>query len=127
MRLIEAEKSFVGARKTLGKLGNNDFAGITNYPVNVKDSSGASASDITGISKIALGDDHACALKNDGKILCWGDGFDGQLGNDSFISSIHATTVVDGDNSSTALDIGTPTFSRYVCNSHNGTTSCATD
>ena len=82
----------------------------------VKGSSGASASDITGISQISLGDDHACALKNDGEVLCWGSGVSGQLGNDSKTSKAHADTVIDGDSSSTALDLGTPTFSRYVCN-----------
>ena len=109
-----------------GRLGNNETTGTKNYPVNVKDSSGASASDITGISHIAIGDDHVCALKNDGEILCWGVGTAKQLGNDASSNTAHAVTVIDGDNSTTALDLGTPAFSRYVCNTNGSGTTCAT-
>ena len=109
-----------------GRLGNNETSGFKNYPVNVKDSSGASASDISSISQIALGNEHGCALKNNGEILCWGTGYNGQLGNDALLDVAHAITVVDGDGSSTALDLGTPTFSRYVCNTNDSGTSCET-
>lgn len=35
----------------------------------------------TGVSMIACGDNHSCALLTDGSVRCWGRGIDGQLGN----------------------------------------------
>ena len=60
--------------RSYGRLGNNETLDIKNYPVSVLDSAGATASAISGISKIALGSIHACALKDDGELLCWGRG-----------------------------------------------------
>jgi alpha-tubulin suppressor-like RCC1 family protein len=34
--------------------------------------------------KISAGREHTCALRPSGKVSCWGGGFSGQLGNDSF-------------------------------------------
>ena len=111
-----------------GRLGNNNiYSPSKSYPVAVLDSAGASASAISGIFQIALARNHACALKNDGEVICWGNGSGGILGNDETADKPHAVTVIDGDGSSTALDVGTPTFSRYACNSYNGATSCATE
>lgn len=33
-----------------------------------------------GLEEVALGDRHACAIVNDGHVLCWGDHYHGQLG-----------------------------------------------
>ncbi len=58
-----------------GQLGNNDTKG-SNVPVDV---SGLS----TGVSAIAVGDIHVCALTTAGSVKCWGANNYSQLGNDS--------------------------------------------
>ena len=125
--LNKINKVLCWGEQNVGKSGDNEFAGHKNYPDNVKDSSGATASDITGIFQVTLGDEHACALKNDGKVSCWGRGGEGRLGNDGTTASLHATKVIDGDGSSTALDLGTPTFSSYTCTTIDTVTNCVTD
>lgn len=37
----------------------------------------------SGAVAIAVGHDHACARKSNGAIVCWGDGDEGQLGDDT--------------------------------------------
>ena len=113
--------------ESYGKLGNNETASGKNYPVPVLDSAGVTASAISGISKIALGSNHACALKDDGEMLCWGDGRNGRLGDDATSNSLHAVTVVAGDNQTDPLELDTPIFSSYTCNSSATSTTCATD
>ena len=100
-----------------GRLGNNQTGDVKNYPVSVLDSAGASASAITAISKISVGQYHTCALKDDGEMLCWGRGTHGRLGNDATSDKPHAVTVVIGDNQTAPLDLDAPTFSSYTCNS----------
>lgn len=42
---------------------------------------------LSGIVKIKLGEEHACALRNDGAVLCWGRSSNGQAGQDaSYVS-----------------------------------------
>ncbi len=38
---------------------------------------------LTGMKAISAGGQHTCALKNDGKVLCWGNNSDAELGNAS--------------------------------------------
>ena len=93
-----------------GQLGNK-ASSDTGYPVSAF-SSGANV--LTGIAQIGLGYYHSCGITTLGQMRCWGDGDNGQLGNDGSVDKNHAVTVIDGDGSSTALNIGT-TGSRYVC------------
>lgn len=37
-----------------------------------------------GVTQIACGDSHSCALAHDGRIFCWGRGKYGQIGQGSF-------------------------------------------
>ncbi len=39
------------------------------------------ARDLSGASALMAGDDHTCAILRNGNMMCWGDGFLGELGN----------------------------------------------
>ena len=82
-----------------GQLGNGNI-NSSGYPIVVIDGSGIS---LSGISQISSGRSHACALKSDGRVLCWGAGGSGRLGNGTTSSSYHPIFVVDGDGNSTHL------------------------
>ena len=58
-----------------GTMGDVNFRRL--HPVQVVDGGG----NLTDVKAIAAGDNHTCALKNDGTVWCWGDGGLGQLGN----------------------------------------------
>lgn len=59
------------------------------YPVQVLEPGGAGP--LTGATAIAAGDDHACALRTDGSVVCWGRNSAGQLGDGT---TTNATTPV---------------------------------
>jgi titin len=59
-------------------------------------------SGVSGISKIAPGSDHTCALLTAGSIRCWGNGSTGELGNGTTTTASNAVTVTG---ISTAIDI----------------------
>ena len=84
-----------------GRLGN-DAEDDKDHPVYVVDGDG-SEGHLTGIVEISLGNDFACALKNTGKVLCWGYGGSGRLGNDAGDDKDHPVYVVDGDGSTNHL------------------------
>ena len=54
--------------------------------------------------QISSGGEHTCALASRGKVLCWGGGGSGQLGNDDVLDKDHPVEVVDGDGSATSLE-----------------------
>ena len=62
-----------------GELGD----GTTTYTSTPVDVIGLSS----GVSELALGYLYACALMSDGRVKCWGDNREGQLGNGSLVSS----------------------------------------
>jgi hypothetical protein len=47
-----------------------------------------------GVTALALGSDHNCALTA-GRVQCWGENVDGQLGNGTVVNSATPVTVVD--------------------------------
>src|SRR3989339_523895 len=52
--------------------------------------------DTSAYKKIATGDYHSCGIRaNDSRVLCWGDGGDGELGNGGFINLNNPTLTSD--------------------------------
>jgi alpha-tubulin suppressor-like RCC1 family protein len=65
---------------------------------------------LTDATAITAGDDHVCALRSKGPMVCWGDNRDGQLGNaaqQSWVEPVALKSVVDA----TAITAG----SRHTC------------
>lgn len=58
-------------------------------PANAK---GTSHNLIT-ITQVVTGDTHACALRSDGKVMCWGKNDRGQVGNGTLVDQIHPVLV----------------------------------
>ncbi|MCX7711691.1 MAG: FecR domain-containing protein [Clostridia bacterium] len=63
-----------------GKLGDNDIS-ETDKPAPVQVLGEGGTGNLTGVTFVTAGRDHSLALKSDGTILTWGDGYSGQLGN----------------------------------------------
>lgn len=69
-----------------GQLGNpaNRYLSGTSFGVVVQTSSGA----LTNVRNVTAGYRHACAVRNDGTVWCWGAGNVGQLGSSATGSSV---------------------------------------
>jgi len=81
-----------------GQLGNNDSSGTKKVtPVAVVDGGNVP---IAGIAAVTAGAFHTCALTGAGRVLCWGDNSNGQLGNNdsSLVNKYTAASVVDATN-----------------------------
>ncbi|MCA9532683.1 MAG: hypothetical protein KC593_03355 [Myxococcales bacterium] len=74
---------------------------------------------ITGATDVIVGTDAACVLAG-GKVLCWGSGSYGQLGNGATSSS---ATPVEVAGISDAVDIGGGSYN-YCAQRRNGSVSC---
>lgn len=68
-----------------GALGDGMTAGFSVVPVQ--------ANGLSGVTQLSLGDRHACALVTGGKVRCWGDDTQGQLGDNARTPSGTATMV----------------------------------
>ncbi|MCY4645047.1 MAG: Ig-like domain-containing protein [Bacteriovoracales bacterium] len=84
-----------------GRLGNDDTDN-KDHPVTVIDGDGSSNA-LTGVTQLAGGGSHTCVLLNSGEARCWGQGNNGELGNDVSGNTEYPVAVIDGDGSSTAL------------------------
>ena len=62
-----------------GQLGNNDTTQNFHTPVQVRGLGGTEF--LSGIKQVSTGNEHTCALKKNGRVFCWGDGWYGRLGN----------------------------------------------
>ena len=74
-----------------GELGNNGNVSSL-VPVQVVGPGGVG--NLAGVTSIAAGGVHSLALKNDGTVWAWGNGYDGGLGNNSNASSSVPVQVV---------------------------------
>ena len=81
---------------SVGQLGD-DSTSHRSYPVFVVQSDG-STTPLNGVVQLSIGAYHACALTSTETVLCWGNGFYGQLGSSSETVSYNGSTVgVDRD------------------------------
>lgn len=60
---------------------------------------------VSGITDLAIGDKHACAVRNDGAVLCWGSPLDGRIVVDS--PPVVPPTVIPGISDAAAVTAGT--------------------
>ena len=100
-----------------GKLGNNS-AGDVSVPTMVLDIDGAGAS-LTNVAEVCAGGQHTCARLNDGRVACWGDNANGQLGTGNTTDSL-VPKLVPGIVSATKLVCGYV----HTCVIDNGYVKC---
>ncbi len=65
----------------------------------------------TSLTAIGASQNHTCALASDGKVLCWGGNYFGELGNGGFTSSGSPTLVQGLPGAASAIAVG----SRHNC------------
>ena len=100
----------------LGRLGHNSTSD-SHHPVDVV-SADASGVPLENVVQVSAGDAYSCALTSGGQVYCWGIGSSGQLGSDGTDNKNHPVSVVDGDGSTTVLNIGARS-SEYSCYDDN--------
>ena len=84
-----------------GRLGNDQTADSAS-PVDVH-ASATDSSPLSGIVAISSGYSHTCALTNTHSAKCWGEGWSGQLGNGTVVSSSTPVEVRASRTDGTAL------------------------
>ncbi len=87
--LTDAGAALCWGNNSDGQLGDNGVNADQPTPVAV---SGLSS----GIAAIAAGGTHSCAVTSAGAALCWGDDYDGQLGDSSDTTDQSAPVAVSG-------------------------------
>lgn len=73
-----------------GQLGNGSTGPEVSTPVQVSDDAGP----LTGATTIAASADTTCAVRSGGEVWCWGDGSDGEVGDNMLVNSSTAKRVV---------------------------------
>jgi alpha-tubulin suppressor-like RCC1 family protein len=71
----------------LGNGGGGSVGKIASFP--------AVIANLNNVTSIAAGEDHACALKSNGSVACWGRGDKGELGNGQALTSLTPVDVLD--------------------------------
>jgi alpha-tubulin suppressor-like RCC1 family protein len=97
---------------SVGQLGD----GTTTVSVTPVTVSGLSS----GVSKIATGETHACAVLIDGTVKCWGNNSNGQLGDGTTTSSLVPVTVSGIASGATKISLGF----RHSCALVSGGVKC---
>ena len=96
-----------------GQLGD-DTTTSRGHPAYVVDGDGSSGH-LTGIVEVVTEDDHTCALKNDGKVLCWGRGGEGQLGHGGTADKDHPVYVKANNSTDLTGIVQITAGSAYTC------------
>jgi len=73
-----------------GRLGDGTTT-QRNSPVDVLVSPGGPS--LSGVTAVAAGDDHTCALMTDTSVQCWGEGSGGELGDGLSVDAVSPVTV----------------------------------
>ena len=80
-----------------GRLGNRaNNSQSRRWPTNVSAVSGSD--NLSGVIQISAGDDFACALTQEGQVLCWGNAERGKLGNGDTVGAQTRPVEVSGLN-----------------------------
>jgi alpha-tubulin suppressor-like RCC1 family protein len=74
-------------QNSVGQLGDGSTSSDSRAPVVVRD--------LAGATQLSVGNEHACALKSDGTVACWGANADGQLGDGTMTPRSAPTSVPD--------------------------------
>ena len=77
---------FCWGLQSYGRLGNEQSTNLSNTPVK--------ASNLSLITKISVGGQHSCALKENSQVVCWGMGANGRLGNNDINEGDSSVPVV---------------------------------
>ena len=76
--------------------GNNQSGQLAMAPSMVGEATPVAIAGLTGVSQLALGGDHSCALKTDATMRCWGSNMLGQVGNGAPDATILTPTSPSG-------------------------------
>lgn len=95
---------------TVGELGDGTYRPRRN-PLPVLDATTGGAP-LEEVESLAGGQSHTCALKLDGRVLCWGDGVFGELGTGGF--QPNATMAIESKISG-AISLGGGGSSQHTC------------
>jgi alpha-tubulin suppressor-like RCC1 family protein len=79
-----------------------NFGGCGLIPTEREDAASSTTSPLSGVTAIAAGDLHTCALMSDRSVKCWGSNLEGQLGDGTIISKSYPAKV-SGINTATQL------------------------
>ena len=96
-----------------GQLGDDSHTN-SDHPVYVVDGNG-STSYLTDIVEVVAGDNHTCALKGNGKMLCWGEGGDGQLGHGGTADKDHPVYVKANSSTDLSNIVQMTTGQQHTC------------
>ena len=77
----------------------------------------------SGIAQVSVGNGHTCALTDDGRVLCWGKNFNGELG-DGTLNERHTPGAVLGLKATTPIPTPTGTATPTLTPPHVGDASC---
>ena len=114
--LTEEGKVFCWGKGYGGALGNdcNNSCPNMGHAVAVVAADG-SADPLSGIVQIGVGANHTCALMTEGSVVCWGQDYEGQLGNQDTANKDHPVSVVTSEGDPLTGIVQLAAGERYTC------------